>query len=264
MRVVTLLYHDIVASDFDESGFPGRDAARYKLRYDEFDQHLAAIRAADVATPGSASDIVSDSEERLLLFTVDDGGVSALAIADRIERLGWRGQFFVTTARIGTRAFLARADIRDLGARGHVIGSHSHTHPYRISELPAAELDREWRHSIGILSDICGEPVATASVPGGFYAPRVAHAAQSAGVRVLFTSEPTTHVESVGACAVVGRFTIYRGMGPVAAANLARGWPLALARQQAVWFAKKTAKTIAAPLWDGMRRRLFRQPGART
>jgi peptidoglycan/xylan/chitin deacetylase (PgdA/CDA1 family) len=262
VRVVTLLYHDIVASDFDESGFPGKGAARYKLRYSEFDQHLAAMQAAQLPTPGTANDIAPHSDERLLLFTVDDGGASALAIADRIERLGWRGQFFITTDRIGTPAFLSAPDIRELGSRGHVIGSHSHTHPYRISELPAAHLQREWRDSISILSDITGEQITTASVPGGFYSPRVAAAVQAAGGRVLFTSEPRTRVESVGGCVVVGRFTIYRGMGPVAAANLARGMPLALGRQQAVWLAKKTAKTVAAPLWDGVRRVLFRQRGA--
>jgi peptidoglycan/xylan/chitin deacetylase (PgdA/CDA1 family) len=185
-----------------------------------------------------------------------------LQIAERLEALGWRAHFFITTAHIGTPGFLSRKQIRLLHERGHVIGAHSHTHPYRISELPDAQLDEEWRRSTAILADIVGEPVITASVPGGFFAPRVARAAAAAGIRALCTSEPTTQLCTMHDCLIVGRFTIYRGVTPATAAALAGGARLPVLRQQMLWAGKKALKTFAAPVWDSLRRLMLRRSAA--
>jgi hypothetical protein len=69
----------------------------------------------------------------------------------------------------------------------------------------------EWSRSRQILEDIQARTVDVASVPGGYFSPAVARAAQEAGIRVLFTSEPVTQVDFRDGCAVVGRFTIRRG-----------------------------------------------------
>jgi hypothetical protein len=126
-----------------------------------------------------------------------------------------------------------------------------------MSEIPSEQLAAEWKDSVAVLSEILGEPVRSASVPGGFYAPRVAEAAAAAGVRALFTSEPTTRVTEVAGCLVLGRYTVYRGLSSEYAGELAAGSRLALTKQQLLWGVKKILKTAAAPLWDGARKVLF-------
>src|SRR5690606_31235253 len=119
-----------------------------------------------------------------------DGGESYYtAIAERLERRGWTGHCFVSTNFIGQRGFLDRRQIRALADRGHVIGSHSASHPARFSALPYGDMVSEWSRSRQILEDILARTVDVASVPGGYFSPAVARAAQEAGIRVLFTSE---------------------------------------------------------------------------
>src|SRR2546421_11759443 len=128
-----------------------------------------------------------------------------------LERHGLRGHFFVVTDFIGTAPFLNADQIRELRGRGHVVGSHSCSHPERISACGREQLVEEWRRSCAVLSDILGEAVTTASVPGGFYSKAVAEAAAEAGVRLLYTSEPTTRTWTVAGCEVRGRYSVVRG-----------------------------------------------------
>src|SRR6267142_2488563 len=123
MNVVSLLFHDVYASDPAESGFRSPAADRYKLLIPDFEAQLdGLIRIPD---PGSRFPA---------LITFDDGGESYYtAAADRLEACGRRGHCFVTTDFIGQRGFLTAAQIRELDARGHLIGSHSASHPARFS-----------------------------------------------------------------------------------------------------------------------------------
>src|SRR5207237_9514197 len=110
-----------------------------------------------------------------------------------------------------------------LRRRGHVIGSHSCSHPARISHCTDLDLAREWCESVRVLTDVIGEPVTAGSVPGGFHSHRVARAAAAAGIRYLFTSEPTASVRMVDRCAILGRYYLRRGMQPATSAAFAQG-----------------------------------------
>ncbi len=263
MRVRSVLYHDVVDGNDDSSGFPGAAAARYKLTRAEFAGHLTAMAAAaGVAKPVTFAEVSRASLSPgsvPWLITFDDGGSSFMHIADALESHGWRGNFFITTGGIGTPAFLTAADIRELDHRGHGIGSHSATHPYRISRLPEAELAGEWATSCAALADILGKPLFDASVPGGYYAPRVAEAAANAGIRQLYTSEPTAEVGRTAGCTIFGRYCVYRGMSANHAAALARGALWATGHQKALWKAKGAVKSLAAPIWEFARKRAFAQ-----
>src|SRR5437867_8744422 len=127
------MYHDVVPEGEDDaSGFPGPGAAVYKLHRGEFEKHIAAIHAAGCVVE-SLDGLGNWGQRRPLFLTFDDGGVSAVSpIADVLEGFGWRGHFFVTTGCIGQPAFLSTEQIRDLRKRGHVIGSHSCSHPTRM------------------------------------------------------------------------------------------------------------------------------------
>ena len=260
MTIPTILYHDVVDGDWDRSGFAGAAAARYKLRRADFARHLAAIAGRPGPGPSravSVLDVLGAPSAGPFLFTVDDGGASALHIADALEKRGWIGHFFITTDRIGTPGFLSAGEIRDLDCRGHVLGSHSCSHASWMSELPEHRLFAEWSGSRARLADITGHAVDVGSVPGGYYAPRVAMAAARSGLRVLFTSEPTTECTEIAGCTVLGRYTVYRGMTAAHAARLVAGSYGARPLQSAVWSAKKIAKTHARPLWQTARHLAF-------
>jgi len=92
------------------------------------------------------------------------------------------------------------------------------------------------------LSDILGETVDIASVPGGYYRRNVAEAAAEAGIRTLFTSEPRTSSQVVNGCLVLGRFTIQQGVPAVTAAAIAAGSATNRFHQFAYWNIKKIAK----------------------
>ena len=240
-----LMYHDIVADGMhDASGFPGRDAARYKITPAQFESHLAAI----ARTPGANKAVM----------TFDDGGASAERAAGALERYGLRGCFFITVNYIGTGGFLDAAGIRDLRRRGHEIGSHSCSHPLRMGHLSPARLREEWTASRAALCDILGEEVLTASLPGGDFAPPVASAAADAGFTRLFTSEPITTLEQVGPMTIAGRFTIQRRTRASTAAALAAGRWLPSMHQVAFWNMKKFVKSVGGARYLQLRRLLLR------
>jgi peptidoglycan/xylan/chitin deacetylase (PgdA/CDA1 family) len=259
MRAIALLYHDVViGQDYRSSGFSSADADVYKLDRDVFERHLDAIAGAATRAPGKAADLLAFPSSPVLMLTFDDGGVSAYhVIADLLERRGWRGHFFVSSDYIGRSGFLSVSQIRDLHDRGHSIGSHSASHPQRISHLPASQMVAEWTRSVGTLSEIVGQPVDIASVPGGFYSPAVARAAAQAGVRILFNSEPMMRVRRVGGCWVAGRFGLQQGDSDELAAAFASAAPGPRLARWTYWNAKKVLKSAGGEAWLAFRRRWF-------
>ena len=246
MKVAALLYHDVVGEEgFAASGFPGGDADIYKLRREAFAAHLDAVRAVDPPA-------------RRVIFTFDDGGVGAHRhAAAMLEERGWRGSFFIATDWIGKAGFMDAGQLRDLHARGHVVGSHSCSHPTRMSSLPADRVLAEWRDSRRRLEEILGAPVADGSVPAGFYSPRVAAIAFEAGLTTLYNSEPTGTVRQVAGGTVVGRYSIMRDDPPSLPAAFAAGARLPELRQAVLWNAKKAVKAIGGEYWLAFRRRVL-------
>lgn len=263
MRAIVLEYHDVVHGDFSGSGFPGVAADSYKLAAADFEAHLAALVGVPATVGGDVRALGDGHTSPPVVLTFDDGGVGACGAADLLERRGWLGHFFVTTERIGTPGFLTTAQLRDLEGRGHVIGSHSHSHPPRMARLTPDEARGEWIRSRAILSDVLGHAVDVASVPGGFYGRFVAVAAAAAGIRWLFTSEPVTAVALVDGCHVLGRYTLRRTSSPASVRALAGRPPTARARQWAVWNAKKVVKAVTGDAYLHLRASLFGEPGAR-
>lgn len=249
MRALTLEYHDVVVNgEYDSTGFTGAGPASYKLTLENFEAHLAAIAARRLAATRVIDWLAEPRDRRPLFLTFDDGGNSAhTCIADALERHGWRGHFFVTAGRIDTPTFLSSAAMRDLTRRGHIIGSHSFSHPKMMGACPPEQVRDEWNRSVAILSDILGEPVTTASVPGGFYRPFLATAAAEAGIRALFTSNPSTLCERVGACHVLGRYTLRQWSKSSTAAAIAAG---AIRPRASQWLLYSTLTFARALLGD--------------
>jgi peptidoglycan/xylan/chitin deacetylase (PgdA/CDA1 family) len=204
-RIAAFAYHDVTDHP-STTGFQRPAAFPYKLPVETFRQHLAVMAAGPCAPARLITDIDLAQDAAYLVLTADDGGRSAMTVGHELEQRGWRGHFFITTSRLGSPGFLDAAGVRALHAAGHVIGSHSHTHPNIFRELSPDRMRDEWRRSIDRLADITGAPCTTASVPGGDASLLVGRTAAAAGIRVLFTSEPTLRPARIGGCLVVGRF----------------------------------------------------------
>lgn len=244
-RVAALGYHEIADAP-GESGFRRPGARPYRFSRAELEAHLDAIAACG-ASVACVDALDPGAPGVRTILTFDDGGCSALAAAAALERRGWRGHFFIITGRIGTPGFLDAAGIRRIRQAGHVVGSHSHTHPDIFRGLDAAAMAREWQESRDRLEQLLGEPCVHASVPGGDVSQRVFASAAAAGLRWLFTSEPWLVPRRVGGCMVLGRVVLKRGVSAreVAALAAGRGWVRALALRRL----KGAARRAAPPLY---------------
>ncbi|HLK48887.1 MAG TPA: polysaccharide deacetylase family protein [Bryobacteraceae bacterium] len=253
MQRITLGFHDIAsARPLAQPIAPGHSTL-YTLGIRELRDHLQAIDTG--AGEGGVSRVDEVRGDSAVLLTFDDGAASSFTrAAPELERFRWPGHFFVTTDWIGRRGFLNRQQIRELHERGHLIGSHSCSHPRRISHLGWADLVEEWRASCGVLGEIIGQCVRVASVPGGFFTLAVARAAALAGIEVLFTSEPTLSALSVETCQVLGRYSIRHDTPPAVSGALAAGakWPWR--RQSTAWTVKKAAKGVLGETYFTIRR----------
>lgn len=261
MPALALLYHDVVTSGcFESSGFCMIGADRYKLTVRQFEDHLSAIATSVQRKPVQITD---GNWQDSFLFTMDDGGCSAMHVADRLESHDWRGHFFVATNYIDTPSFLNRHEIRELAARGHIIGSHSCSHPMPMWRCSPAQLFTEWNESREKLEQILGNSVRAGSVPGGFYGLTIARAAARAKLRFLFTSEPTRRVQRIDGCHVIGRYCIIRFTSAAEAGKLAHGDILACTKQQAFWNMKKLLKRVATKPYAAVRTHMLQRHSSR-
>jgi hypothetical protein len=126
-------FHE-VPEDPRSTGFQRPGAVPFTLTRRAFTSHLEGI-AGSPWSPRLVTELGAEAATRCLLLTFDDGGRSALHAADELGRRGWRGHFFITTGRIASATFLAAGETRYLHGCGHVVGSHSHTHPDIFREL---------------------------------------------------------------------------------------------------------------------------------
>ena len=195
MKVV-LMYHDIVTREDTSSGFQNENAFQYKVEESAFEEQVKALKGKDV------------------VFTFDDGGVSFYTKAAPIlEKYGLRGVFFISTKYIDTPGFLTSGQVKELADRGHIVGSHSHTHPEIFTKLSEMEIRDEWVKSYEILNKILGNGDLTLSIPNGYASKIIMEEAINAGYTDIYTSEPTTKVRLFRNHKVIGRYVVHDGMG---------------------------------------------------
>ena len=190
-----MMYHDIVTRDDKSGGFQNESAFQYKVEEAAFEEQVKALQGKDV------------------VFTFDDGGVSFLTIvAPTLEKYGMRGVFFISTNYLGTPGFLTAEQVNELEERGHVIGSHSHSHPNNIASLPADAMYEEWCVSCNVLKSIVGHEILYASIPNGYGSKKLNASAQKAGITELYTSVPTTQLSTRSGQTLYGRYVVHRDM----------------------------------------------------
>jgi len=253
MRASTLMYHGLAAEGGPRDGFPGPGAAAYSVAPARFAEHLERIAAATERPPERVDALTPGA----WMLTFDDGAASAVEAAEQLARRSWRGHFFIATDLVGSHGFLGWDDVRELARVGHVIGSHSCSHPDRMADRSWDELLDEWSRSAAVLAEALGGTVSTASVPGGLYSASVGRAAAEAGFTTLFTSLPTRRMGSIDGCLLIGRYAIRRDTSAGEAAAAAAGRAVPWARQRTAWELRGAAKRIAGERYEGARRALL-------
>lgn len=197
---IALVYHDIFQNDIHESGFHEKQDLQYKVRLDAFIRQVRLV---------SEYCEKQHLDKKQIELTFDDGGKSFIdIIAPILEQYGFRGLFFVSTKYIGINGFIAEEDVIDLDRRGHIVGSHSHTHPVNMAILSNDSIYQEWHQSINNLSNILKKKVSYASIPNGYNSNVIYQAAGECGIKYLYTSVPTTKVKKVFGIELIGRYVV--------------------------------------------------------
>lgn len=194
MKIV-LMYHDVISDAFPKSGFQKVGALQYTLDSRTFSEQVSKCLKGNT------------------IFSFDDGGDSFYnEIAPVLEQNNQKGIFFISTQYIDTPHFLTKGQIKELDESGHVIASHSHTHPAKISSLSREECLKEWKESKQILESIVGHEVTAGSIPGGAVSNMVIDCMIDVGYKDIYTSEPTTKVRCYRGAQIIGRYGITRYM----------------------------------------------------
>lgn len=254
--VRVLMYHGVHADAESIRGSVGRES--YSISAADFKRHVRACAQSPGVAPSNCWDLVhGEPPAARWAMTFDDGLDDSPAAAEIVESAGWRGHFFIVTGSIGLPGYMTADQILELRARGHVIGSHSTSHPDPMSDLSYAQLLEEWRGSLEVLSDLLGEPVRVASVPGGSFSSEVAASAAEAGIEILFTSEPISRVYRLQGCTVIGRYAMKRTDSPDTAAALATGRPVACASRWLGWNSRKAARRVLGKRYYPIRTRIL-------
>jgi peptidoglycan/xylan/chitin deacetylase (PgdA/CDA1 family) len=263
MRAVSLMYHDVCDYALVGSGRSGIRGHRYTVHRAQFEAHMALLERHCHTGPALVSDLLREwTGQPSVALTFDDGGVSAYTtVIDVLDRYGWKAHFFIVTDWIGKLNCMNPTQIRELRARGHMIGSHSRSHLPMMSFQSRDVVLREWVDSLHCLSDILGETVDIASLPGGYYSRGVAEAASCSGIRALFTSEPTGYTHRVGNCTIFGRYVIGRATHRDRLLGLLQGNYLVRAKEHATWALKTSARNFGGKAYLLLRTRMLERSG---
>jgi len=200
-KYLTFLYHEATDNPSD-SGFQRNSALPYKHKVEEFYSNI------DIIEKNRKNIITVDklnTHSNATLLTFDDGGKSALLIAEYLEKYNLKGHFFITTSLIGDKYFLGKDEIIDLHNRGHIIGSHSHSHPNVFKSLTYDKMVFEWSRSKSILEDLLNTKIKICSIPGGDSNSNSYLSAKECGYDFIFDSEPTLKPRNKDGITVLGR-----------------------------------------------------------
>lgn len=172
MKDTILMYHDVYKTSEKESGFQTDGANHYKITETTFEQQIQRINSLPVT------------------LTFDDGGISFYSIiAPILEKHHLKGHFYIATNYIGAEGFMDENHIKDLHQRGHVIGSHSYSHPSDFRAVSFEIRKKEWEDSVRKLSEIIGEPVKEVSIPNGFLQDDDLKIFERLGITTIYTSK---------------------------------------------------------------------------
>lgn len=157
--------------------------------------------------------IASHPNKDKVVITVDDAGKgNHQFMLPVFKNLGLKVYIFVPTCFISKGSdkstYMSASQIKEFADEGHIVGSHSHTHPKNISLLSMNEIANEWKQSKEILENITDKEVVSGSIPGGFYSYSQLNIMKDLGYKEIFNSIPTFKEKNLGNVKIAGRFSI--------------------------------------------------------
>lgn len=182
-----LIYHELADSPSDYT---------YAISASRFEEHLQALKSIGHSAYAGR-------------VTFDDGHRSQLQYAvPLLAKHGISAIFFIATGWTNVRnEFMTSAQLCELVKLGHVMGSHSVSHPM-LPHCSQVELEQELGNSRRFLEDTIGAPISSISLPHGRYNQRVLMACAAAGYTEVFTSDPEIAVRNVQGVQILGRFNV--------------------------------------------------------
>ena len=170
-----------VALNFHGLGTPhaGIDASEHSfwLSFDAFERILDRMDA--------------DPAPGRFLITFDDGNHSDLEAAERLQRRGRKGRYYVLAGRIGEPGYLSSDELKSLAAGGAEVGLHGRGHlDWRSTNAP--QLADEPVGAPEGIAAATGRPVDEVAIPFGAYDSRVFAWLQQQGFRHILTSDRGT------------------------------------------------------------------------
>ena len=157
----------ILVHDFAESNRRGLIKTKDEKYLLSFSKFKACIEASIKNGIIFEKLFTNYEKKNFIQITSDDGGGSALLLANFLKDHGIKGIFFIITSKIGCKDFLNYEEIKYIHSMGHQIGSHSHTHPNPFCKLNKEEIAYEIYKSREILEELLNDKITTFSVPGG-------------------------------------------------------------------------------------------------
>lgn len=242
---INLLIHEVTDNPND-SGLVRKSALPYKHSIAQFRNYLNLLEKykESITNPSTQKWL---HNYKSISITFDDGGISNRKSAQMLDEIGVKGIFFIVTDRIGTPGFMGEDDIRQLHQSGHIIGSHSHTHPNVFKSLTEAEMLFQWSKSKEILENILGEKVSICSIPGGDASILAYQTALASGYSILFDSEPIDVLRNYHELAIYGRLCLKTSHSN----NDLESWLNGdgIKKYQRIWNTKKFLKRAGYPLY---------------
>jgi peptidoglycan/xylan/chitin deacetylase (PgdA/CDA1 family) len=181
MRLI-FTYHEV------RDGASEGDADFYAISPAQLSHHLATL-AAQGRQSAALEELLAEKAppEDRYIPTFDDGTADHYDVVfPLLEKNHCRASFFIPTAKLDKPGYLTRAQVKELAAAGHGIGSHSHEHQ-RMDILPDDEIRRQISLSQSIIAEITGVKPAAFVPPGGYINGQVRAAAAELGVRLIRT-----------------------------------------------------------------------------
>lgn len=140
-----------------------------------------------IIEPFCSKNLGNDSMSFMLHF--DDGTRDHYEIvAPLLNRLGYKGIFFICTSKLDKQGYLTTVQLKELITQGHEIGSHAHTH-VNLTSLSINEIQKQVITSISILESIIERDVKWFAPPGGIYDNRVIKVARDHGIKYFRTTK---------------------------------------------------------------------------
>ena len=159
-KVLALCYHDIYSNnDILLSGFNEGGSNLYKIKDYDFEAQLKSListKDIEIILVNQVRD--SKSNNKNILLTFDDGGITSYTkIFPLLEKYGIKGHFFIVGNKIGKKGFVDANQLREIRSYGHIIGTHSFSHPDNITLLSSMDIKNEWKNGVKAIEQRLGD-----------------------------------------------------------------------------------------------------------